>query len=72
MVQVRQAWMPCSDGVRLASRLWSPPGEGPWPVLMMRQPYGSALASTLTYAHPHWYAQQGFLVVVQDFRGMGE
>ena len=64
--------MPCSDGVRLASRLWSPPGEGPWPVLLMRQPYGSALASTLTYAHPHWYAQQGFLVVVQDVRGRGE
>jgi hypothetical protein len=41
-------------------------------VLLMRQPYGSALASTLTYAHPHWYAQQGFLVVVQDVRGRGE
>jgi putative CocE/NonD family hydrolase len=64
--------MPCSDGVRLASRLWSPPGPGPWPVLLMRQPYGSALASTVTYAHPHWYARQGFLVVVQDVRGRGD
>ncbi|MGA1303234.1 MAG: CocE/NonD family hydrolase [Cyanobium sp.] len=64
--------MPCADGIRLACRLWSPSGEGPWPVLLMRQPYGSALASTLTYAHPHWYAQQGFLVVVQDVRGRGE
>lgn len=64
--------MPCADGVRLASRLWSPPGPGPWPVLLMRQPYGSALASTVTYAHPHWYARQGFLVVVQDVRGRGD
>jgi putative CocE/NonD family hydrolase len=38
----------------------------------MRQPYGSALASTITYAHPRWYADQGFLVVVQDVRGRGE
>jgi putative CocE/NonD family hydrolase len=38
----------------------------------MRQPYGSALASTVTYAHPQWYAAQGFLVVVQDVRGRGE
>jgi putative CocE/NonD family hydrolase len=64
--------MPCADGVRLASRLWSPSGQGPWPVLLMRQPYGCALASTITYAHPHWYAQQGFVVVVQDVRGRGD
>jgi putative CocE/NonD family hydrolase len=38
----------------------------------MRQPYGSALASTVTYAHPRWYADRGFLVVVQDVRGRGE
>jgi len=38
----------------------------------MRQPYGSALASTVTYAHPSWYAARGFLVVVQDVRGRGE
>lgn len=64
--------MPCSDGVRLASRIWTPAGQGPWPVLLMRQPYGSALASTITYAHPHWYAERGFVVVVQDVRGRGE
>ncbi|MFN9661846.1 MAG: CocE/NonD family hydrolase [Cyanobacteriota bacterium] len=64
--------MACADGVRLASRLWRPAGTGPWPALLMRQPYGSALASTITYAHPHWYAEHGFLVVVQDVRGRGE
>ncbi|SBO42474.1 CocE/NonD family hydrolase [Cyanobium sp. NIES-981] len=68
----RDAWLSCRDGVRLVSRIWSPPGEGPWPVLLMRQPYGRAIASTVTYAHPGWYASHGFLVVVQDVRGRGD
>jgi len=65
-------WMACQDGVRLASRVWRPAGRGPWPVLLMRQPYGRAIASTVTYAHPSWYAGHGFLVVVQDVRGRGD
>nr|WP_216904651.1 CocE/NonD family hydrolase [Synechococcus sp. CCY 9618] len=56
----------------MVSRLWQPDGEGPWPVLVMRQPYGRAIASTVTYAHPSWYAARGFLVVVQDVRGRGD
>jgi len=63
--------MPCPDGVLLATRIWRPRGEGPWPVLLMRQPYGRAIASTVTYAHPRWYAERGFLVAVQDVRGRG-
>jgi putative CocE/NonD family hydrolase len=65
--------MVCPDGVRLATRIWQPPeGTGPWPALLMRQPYGRAIASTVTYAHPSWYAAQGFLVAVQDVRGRGD
>ena len=63
--------MVCPDGTRLASSIWTPEAGGPWPVLLMRQPYGRAIASTVTYAHPSWYARQGFLVVVQDIRGRG-
>lgn len=37
----------------------------------MRQPYGRAIASTVTAAHPQWWASHGFLVVVQDVRGQG-
>ena len=59
------------DGVRLDSDLYYPNSGGPWPALLMRQPYGRRLASTLVYAHPHWYASQGYLVVVQDVRGRG-
>ena len=64
--------MRCRDGTRLVARIWQPSGTGPWPVLLMRQPYGRAIASTVTYAHPSWYARQGFLVVVQDVRGQGD
>ncbi len=64
--------MRCRDGTRLLSRIWQPAGPGPWPVLLMRQPYGRAIASTPTLAHPGWFASHGFLVVVQDVRGQGD
>ena len=60
------------DGVRLMARLWFPRGDGPWPALLMRQPYGRRLASTVTLAHPCWWARRGYLVVVQDVRGQGD
>ncbi len=61
-----------SDGVELVSRIWVPSQtDGPWPALLMRQPYGREIASTVTYAHPEWWASHGFLVVIQDVRGQG-
>ncbi len=60
------------DGTTLVSRLWRPEGKGPWPALLMRQPYGRAIASTVTLPHPQWWCRQGFLVVVQDVRGQGD
>jgi uncharacterized protein len=59
------------DGVRLDADLWRPEGEGPFPVLLMRQPYGRSIASTVVYAHPSWYARHGYIVVIQDVRGRG-
>jgi len=59
------------DGTRLVADIYRPDTREPVPVLLMRQPYGRALASTVTYAHPSWYARQGYLVVIQDVRGRG-
>lgn len=59
------------DGVRLDADVYCPVGEGPFPVLLMRQPYGRAIASTIVYAHPRWYAAHGYIVVIQDVRGRG-
>ncbi len=59
------------DGVRLDADVYVPEGTGPFPVLLMRQPYGRAIASTIVYAHPRWYAAHGYIVVIQDTRGRG-
>ena len=59
------------DGTRLDADVYYPDDEGPWPVLLMRQPYGRAISSTVVYAHPTWYAAQGYIVVIQDVRGRG-
>jgi putative CocE/NonD family hydrolase len=37
----------------------------------MRQPYGRDIASTVVYAHPAWFARNGFHVAIQDVRGRG-
>lgn len=66
--------IPCRlrDGVVLFSDVYRPDGVSTdLPVLLMRQPYGKSIASTVTYAHPTWYAKQGFVVVIQDVRGRG-
>ncbi|BAZ14753.1 peptidase S15 [Calothrix sp. NIES-4071] len=59
------------DGVRLDADIYRPDVDGEFPVLLMRQPYGRAIASTVVYAHPSWYAAHGYIVVIQDVRGRG-
>src|ERR1700749_2577228 len=65
---------PLADGTTLVSDHYYPArsaGEGPWPTLLMRQPYGRDIASTVVYAHPVWFARHGYHVVIQDVRGRG-
>jgi len=59
------------DGVRLVSDHYYPAEPGPHPTLLMRQPYGRDIASTVVYAHPVWFARHGYNVVIQDVRGRG-
>ncbi len=59
------------DRIRLDADIYRPQAEGEFPVLLMRQPYGRAIASTIVYAHPRWYAAHGYIVVIQDVRGRG-
>jgi uncharacterized protein len=65
-----------SDGVELVSDHYYPPQAdrhaGPQPTLLMRQPYGRDIASTVVYAHPVWFARHGYNVVIQDVRGRGD
>jgi uncharacterized protein len=60
-----------SDRVRLDADIYRPDTDKKLPILLMRQPYGREIASTVVYAHPRWYAAQGYIVVIQDVRGRG-
>ena len=71
VAEPRVVAMKLADGTRLDADIWAPAGGGRHPVLLMRQPYGRAIASTLVFAHPAWYAAHGYVVVVQDVRGTG-
>ncbi len=71
-VEKETASMLTRDGVRLDADIYRPINSPEkLPVLLMRQPYGRAIASTVVYAHPRWYASQGYIVIIQDVRGRG-
>ncbi len=57
--------VPMRDGVRLATSVFLPAGDGPWPAVVQRTPYNKASASA-TSSH---YTSHGFALVAQDQRG---
>ncbi|MBU8547144.1 MULTISPECIES: CocE/NonD family hydrolase [Roseomonadaceae] len=70
----------CRDGVRLATDVYLPEGDGPWPVILERTPYGKreVSRSERTEADPTpqrrevmaaYFVQHGYAVVYQDCRG---
>ena len=70
-IRKRTVSMQTRDGVRLDADIYRPNTDEKLPILLMRQPYGREIASTVVYAHPRWYAAQGYIVVIQDVRGRG-
>lgn len=64
--------VPMADGIRLVADCWRPNGDGRWPILLMRLPYGRSVASTPVLPHPAWFARHGYAVVIQDSRGRGD
>ena len=72
--------VPCRDGVRLATDVYLPEGEGPFPAILERTPYGKreVSRSELTAADPtpvpreviaQYFNEAGYAVVYQDCRG---
>src|ERR1700744_1926756 len=57
------------DSVALVSDHYYPAAPGAHPTLLMRQPYGRDIASTVVYGHPVWFASHGYNIVIQDVRG---
>lgn len=60
------------DGVRLSANVFLPrgasAGDGPWPTVLIRQPYGKDAAGSM-WARGKYWARKGYACVVQDVRG---
>lgn len=61
--------VPMRDGVVLTADVYRPAGEGPWPVIVARTPYGKTDHYELQFLEPLLAARRGFIAVVQDVRG---
>jgi predicted acyl esterase len=57
--------VPMRDGVKLSTIIYLPEGSGPWPVVLIRTPYGK---QSQTRSNSEW-TKNGFAFVVQDVRG---
>ncbi len=57
------------DGTTLRANVYRPDGEGSWPVLLTRLPYGKDLPIAGSVLDPVQAARRGYVVVVQDTRG---
>jgi len=57
------------DGTLLRANIYRPAGEGRWPVLLTRLPYGKDLPLGGSVLDPVQAARRGYVVIVQDTRG---
>jgi putative CocE/NonD family hydrolase len=58
--------VPMRDGVKLVADVYRPQGEGKFPTILARTPYGRASEGTLQGGR---YAKRGYVFVAQDVRG---
>ncbi len=72
---VEHTWIPLSDGVRLAAKLWIPEGavEAPVPAVLEYIPYRKRDVEAVqdSIAH-HYFAGHGYAGVRVDLRGAGD
>jgi predicted acyl esterase len=66
----RDVEMRTSDGVSLFADVYRPGTAQPLPVLLVRLPYDKRTGAMFHYAPPQWYAQHGYLVVLQCTAGL--
>ncbi len=57
------------DGITLRANIYRPAGEGQWPVLLTRLPYGKDFPVGTAVLDPAQVARRGYVVIVQDTRG---
>src|SRR5882672_7801189 len=61
-----EAMAPMRDGIKLATAIFLPEGNGPWPVVLVRTPYGKDTQGGTASA----WTGRGFAFVIQDCRGL--
>jgi uncharacterized protein len=64
-LEPREELVPMRDGVKLSTIIYLPEGSGPWPVVLVRTPYGK---QSQARSNGEW-TKNGFAFVVQDVRG---
>ena len=57
------------DGTILRANVYRPVGEGKWPVLLTRLPYGKDFPIGTSVLDPTQVARRGYVVIIQDTRG---
>lgn len=65
----RREMVAMRDGVKLATAVFVPPGDGPFPAVIIRTAYGIWAAALF---EPATFANQGVAFITQDLRGDGE
>lgn len=70
----QKVMMPMRDGVRLATDIYRPKGDGKYPIIFSRTPYnfnswGDGEERTRNYQRAYEYIKEGYVYVVQNERG---
>jgi putative CocE/NonD family hydrolase len=65
----RSVMIPMSDGTRLAADIYRPRAEGRYPAIVERTPYNREESVILRTKTPQFFAERGYVFVVQDVRG---
>jgi uncharacterized protein len=66
--ETKEVMVPMRDGVKLATNVFLPEGEGPWPVVITRTPYNKGRAEDREKQEVD-YTNRGYVRIVQDCRG---
>lgn len=65
----KNVMIPMRDGVELAANIFLPQGDGPFPAILIRSPYGK---SDEKHGDGIKYASAGYAFIIQDCRGKGD
>jgi len=61
--------MPMRDGTLLRANITRPKAAGPFPAIVERTPYNKEGGSENSVGAPEFFAQRGYVVIIQDVRG---